>query len=287
MQTQPEISRDAKALTAALKTLGVALKHTQAMEVVARMHGARNLATLQAGSRFKPDVATLAREHAISQMFAATGRYGLDVDVLFGEIEAAYRLESSRDTEQALFHVFETVGAPVLLPHIRDTYRVDQLQEVFARFFSDAARLVERTLVDTKALAAKAPDLLYRGYMEDWRIQEGTPAEELEEEAQRRFDVKLTRSGSQFYMDIALPHASPEDLEGTDQLTLMVEVNEGKPCVHLSNQMYGDCALTVFGAGKGLYVRYNVEPGSLATPNDAFATRVQCQTGVLIDTADV
>lgn len=286
MYTQPEVSRMAKVLARESAKMGAKITHSQAMQLVARIHGDRNLETHQVRGRTKLNLELLAREHAASQLFSSYGRYGAHIENVFDEIDAAYQLESSRDVEHALHQVFDSVGAPVLREHVSAQYRYDQLREVFARLKADALRLADRALYEARALQADEPTVLYQGPMLDWRIQEGTPIEELDAAAQRRFEARVTRNGSQFYFDIAPAHAHPDEVEGKDQLSLFIEINEGRPCVHATNDMYGDQAVTLFGAGHGTYVRFNVDSDQVSCPDDEFARQVGCTTGFLLAPAD-
>ena len=91
--------------------------------------------------------------------------------------------------------------------------------------------------------------------MFDWRVQEGEGLGELPVEHRRRYELELKRSGYQLYVDIAPAHGAPEELNGVPQMSLFVEVNEGVPCVHISNALFGDQVLTVFALEDGLYLR--------------------------------
>lgn len=281
MYTQPEVSRMAKLLAREFAKLGVKLKHMQAMEIVAKIQGDRSLAAHQSRARHKqPDAMHLAKEHALSMMFASTGRYGSNADALFAELDAAFALEESGDIERAVWHIFEAAGAPVLHPHVEAVYRFDELHTVFNRHVADSLRLVDRTLFEARTMASSQPEVLFQGPMMDWRIQEGEDIRELEEAAQRRFEGRLTRSGSQFYFDIALPHASPEDIDGTDQLSLFIEINQGRPCVHVTNALYGDQAVSIFGTKDGTLLRYDTDERT-SHPSDAFSKSIGAH--VLLD----
>lgn len=284
MYTQPEVSRMAKLLARELAKHGVKLKHTQAMELIAKVQGDRNLAVHQARSR-KPQLnaGALAKEHALSMMFASTGRYGTNAEALFADIEAAFALEESRDVESAVWHIFGNAGAPKLHAHIEAMYRFDQLPGLFSQFSADALRLVDRTLFEARTLSASEPEVLFQGPMTDWRIQEGEDPEELGAKALRRFEGRLTRSGSQFYFDIALPHANPDDVTETDQLSLFIEINNGRPCVHVTSDLYGDQAVTIFGTERGTLLQFNTDNRNFH-PSDEFSKEVG--GNILLDQQD-
>lgn len=263
MYTQPEVTRMAKALSRELGKLGVTLKHTQAMELVAKVEGSRSLAAHQAKTRgLKPDAERLAAEHAASMLFVTTGRYGADAQGLLEEIDAAYALgatEGSRAVERALYAIFETAGAPQVQPHVEAMYRRDQLSELFARFKADSMRLVDRTLSESRQLAARS-EVLYQGVLVDWELVEGMPMEDLTAEQLREFAVTVRKDGAALSVEVALPHSAPGDLDGTDQLRVSIEVNKGKPCAHLSSEVYDDVHLSAFGAAEGLLLRYDEAP---------------------------
>lgn len=282
MYTQPEVSRMAKALAKEFAKHNIKLTHGQAMELVARLHGSRNLATHQARARSKaPDAAALARDHAVSLMFVTTGRYGANVENFFDELEHAHALQDPTDRQRALDCVFDGRDGPVLRKHVRDEASLADLRHAFERSVAESLRLVDRTLFEARTLASGSPEVLFQGPLVDWRVQEGTPLEELPPEAQRRFEGRVARSGSQLYVDISLPHGAPEDIDGTDQLSLFIEINEGKPCVHVTNHLYGDQALTLFGSAEGVYLRFDTQTGQDFQPGSAFAREVDAH--VLVD----
>lgn len=176
MNQHPEATRTARSLARALKTLGIDIKHTQALEVLARMDGARNLATWQA-----------------------------------------------RD-EQA----------------------------------EDASK-------------ARPLEGIYAAALQDWQVGEVDDAE-LSPEQRRTFGVRVERTPASLLIDLALPHCDVDELEGTDQLTLMVEVNNGKPCVHIAAGVTADTGLSVFGTAEGLQVRFDEDGqnsfGTMTVPAD-------------------
>lgn len=255
MYKTPELSQMAKILAEELGAHGVNLKHTQALVMVARMLGARTLQAAQASAEVQAGVR--ARACALAQaarvMFDTLGRFE---DEPYGVISAIRHAlargehAGSRAVEQAMHELFGQADSPVVSAAY-EAHPVAALPELF-----DA--LIERLAAPLRHDAQRAPEAnetLYQGEMLDWRVGEGSALEELPETHRARFEVRVQRSGQQMLLEIAHPHARPDDIEGTDQLSLWVEVNAGRPCVHLSNDIYGDMLLTVFATRDGLVLR--------------------------------
>lgn len=257
MYKSPELSARAKLLRAELAARGVTLAHAHALDIVAKLEGARNLHVAQAQSvAARPSEEALALEHAERLMFTSLGRYQGRVRELMRDIGAAFSLEYSREVEAAVADIFETEGAPVVQPHIDALHTVESLPALFERFVTESLALVLR--LRTTSAAERRPgaqQVLFQGPVRDWRLEEGVDPEELDAESLRSWQASVKRNGSQLYVDIAPPHATPEEVEGADQLALFVEVNDGVPCVHISNDCYGDQVLTVYATRDGLYLR--------------------------------
>lgn len=256
MYKNPELSAQAKNLRAALGALGHAVTHAQSLELMARAQGSKTLHVAQATKAKQGlDIALLAEQQAAALMFNHLGRYAGNVRGLLESISAGFALEESegsRAVEAAMCDIFEQDDSP----EVTDTFDVFRLSELPAQFERLVARL-QASLV--KASGAPAPQghehALYRGPLLDWRVMEGEDLAELPESHRTRYELDIKRSGHQVYVDIAVPHASPDELEGTDQMSLFIEVNNGRPCVHISNDRYGDQVLTVLATRDGLYLR--------------------------------
>lgn len=251
MYKTPELSQMAKVLAEELGEHGVQLKHAQAMSMVARMLGARTLQVAQAHPEYSAGVR--ARAVALAQasrlMFASLGRFESGHAVI-AAIRAGFALEGehgSRAVEAAMAQLFERADSPVVSEAFAP-YRLDELPQLFET-------MVERLAATLHPDAPGQVETLYCGEMLDWQVGEGTKLEELPEGHRSRFEVKVQRYGQQFLLEIARAHVQPEDIEGTDQLCLWVEINEGRPCVHLSNEVYGDMLLSVFATRDGLVLR--------------------------------
>ncbi len=257
MYKNPELSAQSKNLRTALKEAGFEVSHAQALELMARAQGNRTLHVAQAKkARQGLNVADLALSQASSLMFDTLGRYEGNIRGLLESIRAGFALEEtegSRAVEAAMSDIFEQEDSP-RVSELFDRLRLDELPSEFDQL----VQRLQSVLVAASGAPVPAPNaehLLYEGPMLDWRVQEGFDLAELPAHQRTRYDVRVNRSGHQLYVDIAVPHQTPEDLDGTDQLSLFIEVNEGRPCVHLTNSRYGDQVLTVFAVRDGLYLR--------------------------------
>lgn len=245
----------AKTLRSELAGKGLNLTHAQALELAAKTTGHRTLHVAQAQATKEPaiDLDDFALREAGRQMFTHLGIFEGRVLEVMVAIRAAFALEESRDTEHAI-HELTVVGG-VKLSDEMEPYRWDQLQEMFDRKVAQIKQLAFELHRSSVKQDADGREVLWRGQMQDWVLEDGEQEQDVTPRQQRKFDAVITRAGSQLVMDICLPHSHPDQLQGTDCLSLFIEVNRGVPCVHLSNDMYGDQVLTVFGTTDGLYLR--------------------------------
>ncbi len=266
MYKNPELSAQAKNLRAALQVLGHAVSHAQALELMARAQGNKTLHVAQAKKAKQGlDIGKLAEQQAADLMFDTLGRYAGNVRGLLESITAGFALEESqgsRAVEAAMCDLFEQSDSP----KVSDTFDAFRLNELPRQFERLVARL-QNSLVH--ASGAPAPEghehVLYQGPMLDWRVLEGEDLADLPEHHRTAYALDIKRSGHQVYVDIAVPHQEPDELDGTDQMSLFIEVNNGRPCVHISNDRYGDQVLTVFATRDGLYLRPDSEDLTIRT----------------------
>lgn len=94
--------------------------------------------------------------------------------------------------------------------------------------------------------------VLFEGSIQDWNYDEAKEDGFKNPLQERTFHAKVQKNGSQFNVDISLPHNKPEEIDDTDQLSLFIEIHEGRPRVLITNQMYGDQVLSVYGLAGGL-----------------------------------
>lgn len=94
--------------------------------------------------------------------------------------------------------------------------------------------------------------LLFEGHIRDWNFEEAKEEGFSNPLQKRSFNAKVERHGSQLQVDISMPHKKPDEIDNTDQLSVFIEIHEGRPRVLLSNQLYGDQVLAVYGLAGGL-----------------------------------
>lgn len=260
MYKTPELTQMAKVLAEELRARGVEMKHTQAMSTVARMLGARTLQVAQSSPEYATGVRAraIALEQASRLMFESLGRFENAYDII-GAIRAGFALEEeqgSRAVEAAMAELFQRPDSPAVSEAF-EPYRLDELPELFETMLR---RLTQALLAGTDVQRTDQ-EILFRGPVQDWRVSEGLKLSELPEHHRTQFEVKMERRGSQFVLDMAPFHNTPDEIAGTDQLSLWVEVNDGRPCVHISNDIYGDMALTIFATKDGLVLRPDGDGG--------------------------
>lgn len=88
----------------------------------------------------------------------------------------------------------------------------------------------------------------------DWSYRAGNDVRP-EQQARYQLTVEYSQGSPCLRILVAPKHDKPEELDGCHALDMLVEINEGQPCVHLTNTPYSDMVLSVFAHRKGLYVR--------------------------------
>lgn len=253
MYKNPQTSDQARRLREELAKFSLDLPHAKALEVVARMAGARTLHVAQAKNNAGVRIADVARRQAALVMFETLGRFEGNLEGLLDELRAIGKLTESEDyagADNAYQAVFRAEGAPNL--HGRFDLRAEEIPDAFEALATDLAGVLSD--------AAKAPEddpvhgLFYEGPMFDWLV-EAHGLDEVPEDQRQRYEMTLKQGRSQFFIDIAPKHKEPEELDGKPQLSVIIEVSNGVPTVHLSNALYWDQVLTVFSTEDGLYLR--------------------------------
>jgi hypothetical protein len=255
MYKNPQTSDQARRLRDELAKFDIKLPHAQALEVVARLAGERTLHVAQAKNNAGVRIAAVARRQAQAVMFVSLGRFEGNFEGLLAELQALALLANSDDAaalDRAFRALFRSEGAPEL----RAGFDL-RAEEVLAEFNKLVGELTAVLVAEARA-PAQAPDegLFYQGPMFDWQVfDNGLDA--VPEALRQRYEMTLkqAKSGSQFYLDVAPQHQEPEEIDGRPQLGIIVEVNQGVPCVHLTNSLYGDQVLSVFATEDGLYLR--------------------------------
>lgn len=255
MYKNPQTSDQARQLREELAKFGVTLPHAKALEVVARLAGDRTLHVAQAKNNAGVRIAAVARRQAQAVMFVSLGRFENNFEGFLAELQAITMLAEASDAaelDRAFRALFRSEGAPEL----RSGFDL-RAEEMLAEFDKLVGEL-SAVLVEQARAPAESPDegLFYQGPMFDWQVfDNGLDA--VPEALRQRYEMTLkqAKSGSQFYLDIAPLHKEIEELDGRPQLGVIVEVNQGVPCVHLTNSIYGDQVLSVFATEDGLYLR--------------------------------
>jgi len=271
MYKNPQTSDQARRLREELAKFSLDLPHAKALEVVARMAGARTLHVAQAKNNAGVRIADVARRQAALVMFETLGRFEGNLEGLLDELRAIGKLTESENydgADKAYQAVFRAEGAPNL--HGRFDLRAEEIPDAFEALAKDLAGVLSD--------AAQAPEddpehgLFYEGPMFDW-LAEAQGLNEVPEDQRQRYEMTLKQGRSQFFIDIAPKHKEPEEIEGMAQLSLIVEISNGVPCVHLTNALYWDQVLTVFVTEDGMYLRPEADlyirtgaPSEEATP---------------------
>lgn len=257
MYKNPELSATAKTLKKELAKFGADITHAQALEIVARVEGARTLHVAQSKSKQPIELLAAAKAQAASVLFETLGRYAENVDGLLSEITSAFERAGRigpRGVEARMREIFETENSPKV-SILFNTHRTEQLPHVYSQLVTQLAKSLAAS-AKVEELHFRQQSELHRGRVVDWAIT-GDPEEDadLQPHQFEEFEVRIQRDFQQFYFDVAPPHADTAELEGKPQMTLFVEINDGLPCVHMSNALYGDQVLTVFFTTDGLYLR--------------------------------
>lgn len=109
--------------------------------------------------------------------------------------------------------------------------------------------------------AADAAPLKFSRTVSDWCFDEHEhlPADNrprFSERQLRKFDIDIEQtSSSQFAVRVSPAGVDRRKLDGTDMLDVLIEVNDGLPCVHLTNDPYDAMLCSVFATREGLFVR--------------------------------
>lgn len=118
-----------------------------------------------------------------------------------------------------------------------------------------AAKVVEQPrgsrLIETPGRVA------FRSPMIDWEWNENPDAgpDSISERRRTQFEFVLEDFSPQFRISMRPVGTDMDSYHGKPILDLQLEINDGVPCVHLSNDPAGEMLMTVFGAGAGILIR--------------------------------
>lgn len=232
--------------------------YTQVLEALARSEGARTLHVHEARKPIETEpkaLATLARGMAADLFFLHRGEWMGRETELMGKIQELMLLEDDSANNRSIEAGWEELQGrnPVELKEPYDRLRLQEWPKAFEGLVHGLIASLTRN-AEVKGDGA-TNQCLHAGVMYDWRVgEDGLPANHPDASP---YSVVIGRnqSSNQFYVDICPPNTKGNELGGTPQMSLFVEINEGVPCVHMTNEIYGDQVLSVFFTPDGLYLR--------------------------------
>lgn len=247
MYKDPQASAKAKLLTQELKALGFNLPHAKALEIIAKVDGGSNLHVAQAkAAKARPSEQALAEEHATRLMFKSLGSFeDAGVRKLFETLNTSDVTAGPTSSD-------EPTATPVMQP-VYEAVPPAEWPALFARLVSESLELVLRLRTQPQRPNTDADHVLYSGPMRDWK--QDARAEEMTARERRTFQMTAKRSFSQYYLDVALEGDTFDDAALTDQLGVVIEINNGFPCLHLTNRVFGDTVLSIFATADGFWLR--------------------------------
>lgn len=263
MYSNKEASVLAKKLKNALSQIGCDIKHAQALEVIARMQGARNLHVAQA-RQARLSVRGVAQKQALAVMFESLGRYAQRDAALITELVKVEALAVESDALK-LDEAYQSLLLRDDSPLLREEYSHISVEGLHAAF-QQLVSTLEAVLIQTSTPAtdpqqnqsAAQTDAVKEIVLRDWRIANAC---ELPLEHRQPYAVKTTSQEDSLEV-VAKPLES--ETAGCE-MSAVVEINQGVPCVHLSNQAFGDMVLTVFATQDGLLLRLQDDTLQLRT----------------------
>lgn len=99
--------------------------------------------------------------------------------------------------------------------------------------------------------------VVFRSTALDWQLADNPniSLDEVPEEFRRKYDVIVEQYGYQFRMLLKPVGVDIDNFDGQPVLDVLVEINQGVPCLHMTNDPADEMLLTVFSTEKGLLVR--------------------------------
>lgn len=101
----------------------------------------------------------------------------------------------------------------------------------------------------------------FRSPMIDWEWDENRDAglDFIPERRRTQFELVFEDFSPQFRVSIRPVGVDLDTYHGKPILDMQLEINDGVPCVHLSNDPGGEMLMSVFGTGPGLVIRQDTE----------------------------
>ena len=99
--------------------------------------------------------------------------------------------------------------------------------------------------------------VVFRSSAVDWQLADMPDISlgDLPAAHRTKYDVVLEGCGDQFRLLLKPEGTNLDNFDGRPVLDMLIEINEGVPCVHMTNDPNDAMLLTVFATGKGLLVR--------------------------------
>ena len=91
--------------------------------------------------------------------------------------------------------------------------------------------------------------------IQDWRVASGVEVENPDD--LKEYDLEVSIDNGQLYITVA------DEKDENNGLSVIVEINEGQPCVHLGTDVCGDNILHAFSVNGSLIVTPENSRGSV------------------------
>ena len=99
--------------------------------------------------------------------------------------------------------------------------------------------------------------VIHRSSIVDWQLADnpGISLDEVPASNRTNFDIIIEKYGHQYRVLLKPEGINLDNFDGIPVLDMLLEINEGVPCIHLTNDPSDVQLLTVFSNAKGLIVR--------------------------------
>lgn len=253
-EQQKDDARLAKKAQQTLNGFGVNATYAQCLELLARLGGSRTLHVKQAKA-LEENAYKMAARQASALMFKTFGAYPkANATDVVGAIDEAFALEKkgSRYVEAAMEDIFFEGGVELHSPY--DLLMPNDLPKAY---WSLHKTLLESITKDTSKPAYELD--LFQGTIRDWSSSED-PDEKKDPLTMSTYALSIKKSDTAIFIDLHQAGANPIDEEDSmhAELGLIIEINEGLPCMHIATSEFGDVELSVFSTKEGVLM----EPGS-------------------------
>lgn len=125
------------------------------------------------------------------------------------------------------------------------------------------------------------PTNVLEGKLYDWTEFDSDAKAAQTERQKQVFDAKVELFSDSLQVTLRLPCKEGESLEGTDQLSLSIEIDKGRPRVEVSNDVEGYPPLRITTSPGGLYLSPTTTDVRLCsgTPQDEDLQEIQSEAG--------